>query len=383
MPARHEWIKSMEQISDDAYDVHFRHFDPDLYDPREWARKAKAAGMKYAVLTTKHHEGFCLFDSKYTDYKSTNTPCGRDLVKEFVEAFRAEGLKIGFYYSLLDWRHPDYTIDVCHPLRNAPDREAQNEKRDMRRYAEYMRAQITELLTNYGKIDVLWLDYSFEGKGKDEWESEKLIATARALQPDILINNRSGIEQDLWTPEQEQPREWVRDDAGNLVTWELCQTFSGSWGYHRDENTWLNAEQLVRMLVGCVAEGGNLLLNVGPTARGYFDKRVDARLAAIGEWMTYHGESVYGCTKSRFDSPGDIRYTEPEGRNDLLYAHLFAYPYKQLFLPGLQGKVEYACFLHDGSELLMTESESGVTFDLPRVKPDVLVPVVKLYLKTK
>ena len=148
LPARHEWIKNREEIPEAKYDKYFEHFDPDLYDPREWARQAKAAGMKYVVLTTKRHEGFCMWDSQYTDYKCTNTPAGRDLVREYVDAFRAEGLHIGFYYSLLDWHHPDFTIDMYHPRRDDPDAYEQNQGRDMRKYAEYMRNQVTELLTN-------------------------------------------------------------------------------------------------------------------------------------------------------------------------------------------------------------------------------------------
>ena len=176
MPARHEWIKTRERIPEEKYDKYFKYFNPDLFDAREWARQAKAAGMKYAVLTTKHHEGFCLFDSKYTDYKSTNTPCGKDIVREYVDAFRAEGLKIGFYYSLIDWHHPDFTVDMIHPRRDDPDAQKLNEGRDMHRYAEYMRNQVTELLTNYGKIDILWFDFSYSGHDKPaglEWTQGK------------------------------------------------------------------------------------------------------------------------------------------------------------------------------------------------------------------
>ena len=161
LPARHEWIKTMEKIKDEKYDTYFNLFNPDLLDAKEWAKKAKLAGMKYAVLTTKHHEGFCLFDSKYTDYKVTNTPYGKDIVREYVDAFRAEGLKIGFYYSLIDWHHEHFPIDVIHPLRDDPMAEQMDKGRDMKIYAEYMRNQVTELLTNYGKIDALWFDFSY------------------------------------------------------------------------------------------------------------------------------------------------------------------------------------------------------------------------------
>jgi len=193
MPARHEWVKNRELLTDEQYDKYFKYFNPDLFDANKWAQQAKDACMKYVVLTAKHHEGFCLFDTQYTDYKITNTPFGRDLVKEYTDAFRSVGLKVGFYYSLIDWHHPDFTIDTRHPRRFDDNVDELNKHKDMKRYAEYMRNQVTELLTNYGKIDILWFDYSYfgttvvnnntlHGKGREDWESIKLIATARALQ---------------------------------------------------------------------------------------------------------------------------------------------------------------------------------------------------------
>jgi len=406
MPARHEWIKSREKITEEKYDIYFKYFNPDLFDPKEWAKKAKAAGMKYAVLTTKHHEGFCLFDSKYTDYKSTNTPAGRDLVKEFVDAFRAEGLRIGFYYSLIDWHHPEFPIDPIHPRRDDEDAYEQSKDRDIRKYAEYMRNQITELLTNYGSIDILWLDFSYpdsrmegkpwmRGKGKDDWESEKLISLARKLQPHIIINNRSGIDQDIWTPEQYQPQEWIRHkETGELVVWEACQTFSGSWGYHRDEMSWKTPEMLIHMLINTVSLGGNLLMNVGPTARGYIDYRAENALKVFADWMKYNSRSIYGCTMAEpeFVAPKGCRFTQSQD-GKRLYIHLMEYPFAFLELKGLAGKVEYAQFLHDGSEILFTEGNSKhfslgrmegedlLVLNIPHIKPPVIVPVIELFLK--
>ena len=407
MPARHEWVKNRECIPEEKYDLYFKHFNPDLYDPAQWAKQAKAAGMKYVVLTAKHHEGFCMFDSKYTDYKCTNTPAGRDLVREYVGAFRAEGLHVGFYYSLIDWHHPEFPIDQNHPRRNDPDAEEQSRNRDMHKYAQYMRDQVTELLTNYGKIDILWFDFSYDkdpkapawmkGKGKDDWEAEALIATARKLQPHIIIDNRTQIDQDLWTPEQYQPTEWVRDPkTGELVTWEACQTFSGSWGYHRDEMTWKSPEMLIQMLVNTVSCGGNLLMNVGPTARGYLDSRAEAALKVYADWMKYNGRAIYGCTMAEPEflalCPNGVKMTQSQD-GSRLYLHLFSYPFSFLELPGFAGKVEYAQFLHDGSELLFTEKtiphfsegrtaqDNLLAIQLPVVKPPVLVPVIELFLK--
>ena len=407
MPARHEWIKTREMIPEAKYDKYFKYFDPDLYDAREWARQAKAAGMKYAVFTTKHHEGFCMWDSKYTDYKCTNTPAGRDLVREYVDAFRAEGLRVGFYYSLIDWHHPEFPIDMLHPRREDADAYEQSKNRDVRKYAQYMRDQVTELLTEYGKIDILWFDFSYsdnngtgerawmKGKGKNDWESEELIALARKLQPGVIIDNRAEIEQDIFTPEQFQPTEWVRHkETGELVTWEACQTFSGSWGYYRDEQTWKSPEMLIRMLVNTVSLGGNLLMNVGPTSRGYFDNRAQNALKVYADWMKYNSRAIYGCTMAEpeFVAPADCRFTQSvDGKR--LYLHLFAYPFAFIELRGLAGKVDYAQFLHDGSEVLFSEGkmehfgealpESGdlLVLNIPHVKPDCLVPVIELFLK--
>ena len=400
MPARHEWVKSHERITEDKYDLYFKYFNPDMYDPKEWARQAKAAGMKYVVLTTKHHEGFCLFDSKYTDYKSTNTPYGKDIVREYVDAFRAEGLHIGFYYSLIDWHHPDFTIDQFHPRREVPTAEEISSKRDMKKYAQYMRDQVTELLTNYGKIDILWFDFSYEkdernakpwmsGKGKDDWEAEKLIATVRSLQPDIIIDNRTGIDQDIITPEQFQPTHWPKDKkTGELEVWETCQTFSGSWGYYRDEMTWKSPKMLIDMLINTVCIGGNLIMNVGPTARGYLDYRAEEALKVYADWMKYNSRSIYDCTMAEpeFTEPRGCRLTQSnDGKR--LYVHLMEYPFRFLEMPGFVDKVEYAQFLHDGSELILTKTEfageDALVIKLPPVKPKVEVPVIELFLKQK
>lgn len=413
LPARHEWIKTNEFIPEDKYQKYFDNFNPDLFDAREWAKKAKAAGMKYAVLTTKHHEGFCLFDSKYTDYKITNTQFGRDLVKEYADAFRAEGLHVGFYYSLIDWHHPDFPIDALHPRRNDPNAEELDKGRDMKKYAEYMRNQVTELLTNYGKIDVLWFDFSYSGpdnhdvmpgakpwmqyhggKGKNEWEAEKLIATARSLQPHIIIDNRTELEQDLWTPEQYQPLEWIKhEETGELVTWEACNTFSGSWGYYRDEMSWKKPKLLIDMLINAVSAGGNFLMNVGPTARGYFDHRADKALEVYAEWMKYNGRSIYGCTMAEpeFTAPRGTRLTQSED-GKRLYIHLIEYPYAFLEMKNLADKIEYAQFLHDASEILYEaneilyvgtkkKSENSVYFHVPDLQPDIIDPVIEVILK--
>lgn len=412
LPARHEWLQTREEISEEDYRKYFEHFNPDLIDPKDWAKQAKAAGMKYVVFTTKHHEGFCLYDSQYTDFKVTNTPYGKDLLREMVDAFRAEGLRIGFYYSLLDWHHPDFTVDILHPDRNRPEKVADNQNRDMRRYAKYMRDQVTELLTNYGEIDILWFDFSYTdernaqkfthlpdllGKGKEDWEAEELIKTARTLRPGIIIDNRTQIEQDLFTPEQFQTTQWItHPETGEKVVWEACQTFSGSWGYYRDETSWKSPEMLLSMLIRSVSLGGNLLMNVGPTARGYFDYRAEEALKVYADWMKYNSRSIYGCTMAEpeFKAPQGCLLTQSED-GKRLYIHLLEYPYRFMTMDHLAGKIQYAQFLHDASEIHFSEQmpyqynhngkgidqTEAVAFEIPQHRPKCLIPVIEVFLK--
>jgi alpha-L-fucosidase len=399
LPARHEWVKSRERMTNEAYQKYFNEFNPDLFDPKLWAKQAKAAGMKYAVLTSKHHEGFCLFDSKFTDYKATNTGAKRDLVKEFVDAFRAEGLKVGFYYSLLEWHHPDYTIDEKHPLRmsTAGDTASYyanaNAGKHMANYQAYMKNQLSELLTNYGRIDILWADFSFPnnkgtGKGRDDWNSLELIKLIRKLQPHIIVNNRLDLDEyedggDFVTPEQVKPEALTKYRG---QTWETCQTFSGSWGYYRDETSWKSHRQLLNLLITSVANGGNLILNVGPTARGQFDYRAQRALDSLAGWMGANSKSIYNCTfapeSCKLPEGLDARLTYNPGTGKL-YVHLFTYPSSgKIILHGYKSKVSYAQFLNDGSELLMKASvdNNDVEIQLPLVKPLYEVPVIELTL---
>lgn len=412
MAARHEWIKSRERITDDVYDRYFKHFDPDLYDPAKWADAAADAGMKYFVITTKHHDGFCLWDSALTDYKAPNTPAGRDLIRPMVDAFRGRGMRTGFYHSLIDWHHPQYVVDTAnHPRRgDGPDKIAQlNQGRDQQRYIEYLHGQVRELLTQYGQVDVLWFDFSFpnkddrtdftKGKGREAWGSKELIKMIRELAPHILLTDRLDLDMhlsggDFKTPEQAQPHRWFHLD-GKPVVWEACQTFSGSWGYYRDEHDWRSPRQLISTLIDCVSKGGNLLLNVGPTGRGEIDHRALERLAAIGRWMRHHSRSIYGCTQAPddFQTPEDCRLTyNPDKRR--LYVHVLNWPYKFIHLKGagFVEQVEYAQLLHDGSECKpgldewhrrqLEIDDDVMTLGLPQREPEhVEIPVIELFLK--
>ena len=311
--ARHEWLMNHEQIAPDDYEArYFSRFDPDLYDPDIWMQTAYEAGMKYIVITAKHHEGFCLWDSAFTDYKATNTPARRDLLRPLLEAARKRGLRVGIYYSLLDWHHPEYIIDNrIGPLRNKTpeERATLNANRDQSKYAAYMYNQIQELLTNYGHIDILWFDFSYPppedkpydftlGKNRFAWDSMRIYEMIRRLQPHVISGNRLDLDlkPDFVTPEQVLPVRQPTLPDGTPVMWEACQTFSGSWGYYRDEFSWRDSPEIIRTLIACVANSGNLLLNVGPNARGQFDPRVIERLGDIARWMRLHSRAIHGCT---------------------------------------------------------------------------------------
>ena len=406
-PARHEWVKSKEMIPDDRYDRYMKYFNPDLFDAKAWAKAAKAAGMKYAVLTAKHHEGFCMWDTKTTDYKITKTDFGRDLVREYVDAFRAEGIRVGLYFSIMDWHHPDYTIDNPHPRR--PTRfvadstqemfDKLNAGRDMTRYRKYMFDQVKELLGgDYGKIDIVWFDYTPKSKpgskSYKDWDSVALLKLTKELQPGIIIDNRLDLmdTDDGWdfvTPEQFKASSWptVR---GKRVPWETCQTFSGSWGYYRDEETWKSVPQLIELLTETVSKGGNLIMNVGPTARGEFDGRAKERLEGFAKWMHWNARSIYGCTVAPegIVAPNGTAITY-NPKTNRAYIHLYDYPMGFLPVEWLD-RIDYAQFLHDGSEIFLkkaagrhnqtdTRQLGGLT--LPMKKPAVEIPVIEVWLK--
>lgn len=381
IPARGEWVRSVERISVEEYEPFFKTFDPVDYDPRKWAKAAREAGMKYAVMTAKHHDGFCLFDSKLTDYKATNTPAGRDLIAEYLDAFRAEGLRVGLYYSLIDWHHPDFPHygDRNHPMR---DCEAfRGAAHDFSRYLEYMHGQVRELCTNYGKLDVMWFDFSYDDMTGEKWQAEKLVGMIRALQPDMLIDNRleasgdgfGSILDDLPTPcsgdfaspEQIIPPEGLTDRRGRPIPWEACVTMNKNWGYHSGDKYFKGAPMLVRKLVECVSKNGNMLLNVGPDARGNIPEESLQILADIGRWTRKNGAAIYGCGSAGLPKPEWGRYTAAGGK---VYAHVFEPPIGPLHLPGIEpGRVKSLRLLQDMSELKlssawMTNAYSGQAF---------------------
>jgi alpha-L-fucosidase len=362
--ARGEWVKSNEKLTTEQYQKYVDAFNPADFDAAAWARTAKAAGMKYAVLTAKHHDGFCMFDSKLTDYKLSRQFDGRDLVREFLDAFRAEGLKVGLYYSIIDWHHPDYPNVGNHPQRE--DNEYGKRKFNWDNYLKYMHGQVEELVRDYGKLDIMWFDYSFDEYSGDKWKAKELVDLVHKYQPGILLDNRLEVNQgtvtegrtisrfgDFETPEQGIPDEGLLDKYGNPIPWETCLTLNNNWGYYESDKNWKSPELIVHALVNCVSKNGNLLLNVGPDARGRIPAESVRILKDVGRWMNNNGESIYGCGASTFVKPDWGRYTQ-KGNN--LYAHWMYPTVGHINIKGMGDKAGHVTLLSSGAEL---PSETG------------------------
>ncbi len=407
IPALGEWIMSEKRMKVEDYEQYFEQFDPTNYNPREWAKLAKKAGMQYAVLTAKHHDGFCLYDSALTDYKATNTKVGRDLVQEFLDAFRAEGLKVGLYFTLIDWHHPDYPKynDAFHPMRQ--NEAYKDEKIDFDRYLDYMHGQVEEIVTNYGKLDILWFDFSYDDMCADKWRAEELIQMVRKHQPDVIIDNRlegsgekngsivtdtpSSYSGDFASPEMIIPPGGMRDLKGKPIPWELCATLNNHWGYCYHDHTYKTPQTVIRKLVECVSKGGNFILNVGPDAKGNIPKESQDILEAVGEWMKDNGESIYGCGISEFDKPEWGRYTQ---NRKTVYAHIYETPLGALPLYQISpNQIKKITFLSSGAEVQRGEAWNTAMYsDTPFVAlgenpvfsyplPNVLDTVLKIELK--
>lgn len=376
IPAKGEWLMSEAEMSVSEYKQYFDLFDPVDYNPREWVRLAKEAGMQYAVLTAKHHDGFCLFDSALTEYKATNTKAGRDLVREFVDACREEGIRVGLYFSIIDWSHPDFPKygDRQHPMRN--NEAYKDEKIDFDRYLEYMHGQVKELVTNYGKIDILWFDFSYDDMCGEKWKATELIKMVRKYQPDVIIDNRlegSGEDHgsiatanpliysgDFASPEQIIPPEGVRDELGEMIPWELCATMNNHWGYCNFDHQYKSPEMLIRKLVECTSKGGNMILNVGPDAKGNIPKESVKILREIGQWMKKNQESVYGCGICELPKPEWGRYTQ---KGNVIYAHVYETPLGALPLYGIgPDKLDKVYYVADGTEMNRGEAWNTVLF---------------------
>ncbi len=351
---RHEWVMENEGIPVAEYEQLAKQFKPKPNAAREWARLARQAGQKYMVMTTKHHEGFCNFDTKLTDYCAPKQGPGRDLVREYVEAARAEGLRVGFYYSLMDWHHPD-------GARCATDEAAR------RRFVEYTHGLIRELMTNYGKIDVLWYDVAWPLDAKG-WESEKMNEMVFKLQPDIIVNNRNKLEGDFATPEQRIQAE--------KRAWESCMTMNDSWGYQRADDNWKTPKTIVRNLITCAHDTGNYLLNIGPKPDGSVPEESVRILTAVGKWMDRNGQAIYQTDPCQ---PHRSNYASFTRTGNTLYMHVHFWPGSTVALAGLRNQVKSARLLATGKEVKFEQEKFRVRFTgLPEQAPDTPVTTLAI-----
>ena len=376
-----EWIMSSARIPVAEYEEVVHRFDPVSFDADAWARTAKNAGMKYIVITAKHHDGFALFDSKVSDYDIMDaTPLHRDVIRELASAAHRHGLRFGAYYSIMDWHHP------CAHAPSFPEFGSPTFRNvHFDRYVEsYMKPQLQELITQYPEIDILW----FDGEKIADWSDargKEIYDFVRALKPSLIINNRVGPKHhgsggtaqvslgDFGTPQQEVPPEGIPG-----VDWETCMTMNDTWGFKSYDDDWKNARTLLRMLIDSASKGGNFLLNVGPTGAGTFPDPISSRLAEMGSWMHVNGDAIHGTTASTYGQPPWGRYT---AKGDMVYAHVFDWPIDGcLDLTGFTDAPARAYQLADKQTLNVERIRSNMTIRLPAVPPSTIASVVVLEL---
>jgi alpha-L-fucosidase len=382
-----EWIMNNGKIPIEEYEQFAKQFNPVKFNADEWVQIAKNAGMKYIVITSKHHDGFCLWDSKVTNYDIMDaTPFKRDVLKELSKACKKHGIRLCFYHSIMDWHHPD-AQGPFYPNYNDTKKSNPN----FANYVEnYMKPQLKELLTGYGNIGVLW----FDGEWIKDWtepQGKALYQYVRSLKPDIIINNRVGKGRqgmeglskssedagDFGTPEQQIPATGLPG-----VDWETCMTMNDTWGYKSYDQNWKSTEDLIRKLADIASKGGNFLLNVGPTAEGLIPAASVERLANIGKWMAVNSESIYGTTASPIGAVPWGRCTAKPGK---LYLHVFNWPADgNLHVPAVKGEVKKAYLLAESKHTKLTvrsDVEGRAIIVLPKHAPDPVDSVVVLEIK--
>ena len=354
---RGEWAMFHERIPGDEYAKLARRFSPTKCDMNAWAALAKRAGMKYVVMTSRHHDGFSLFDSRVSDFTSAKTRAGRDFVGEYVTAVRKAGLRVGLYYSLLDWRFPGYWAGP------------KKDPKDWGRLVERVHTQVEELVTRYGRIDILWFDGAWPWTAED-WQSRKLIRMIRHHQPRILINNRALYGGDFGTPEQQVIPE--------KRLWEACMTMNTWWGYYPSDTNWKSTKQLVYYLLDCVGRSGNYLLNVGPKPDGTIPAPSVTRLREMGAWMKKNGEAIYGCGRAPFGG-GMVGLTTAKGKR--VYLHVFRWAGEEICLPGVKVPVKSAKLLVGGRKVKVEQKgERLCLLGLPKTAPDPYDSVIMMQL---
>ncbi len=355
-----EWAMSREAVPWDSYRQHTEAFTASAYDPAAWATMAKAAGMRYAVLTTKHHEGFCLWDSPTCAFNAVKSAAKRDLLREFVDAFRAAGIKVGFYYSLGDWFHPDWERAVVH-----------GDVAARRRFVAYTHALVEELMTCYGTIDILWYDLP-QGLTSDQWRMVELNAKVRAWQPGILINNRGYTTEDFATPEQHAAA------SAKGRRWESCMTLNNHWGYCPVDTAWKSPRSIASTLATCASGCGNLLLNVGPDPQGRIPERAGEILRDAGAWLARHEEAIRGT--DRHDLFWYV-FGKVSVKGNSLYCFVEQWYGEGTFVVGgLTNRVLKATLVGSGANLPFVQNGRQTIVEVPRERPDPVLPVIRLDL---
>jgi alpha-L-fucosidase len=388
-----EWIQQRVKVDTDTYAAAaLPKFQPKTGFAREWAKLAKEAGCRYLVFTTKHHEGFGLYASKFGDYNA-GAKLNRDLVKEIVDACRAEGLRVGFYHSLIDWHHDQYDYPrakgLPHPLAGKP---SPNGPRDHTKYIDYLHSQVGELMSNYGKVDVVWWDFSSKDfQGDEAWRATDLLELVRAKQPEIIVNNRlysahtvnaakderkefTADRGDFTTPEQRIPATGMPG-----VDWETCMTLNTTWGFSEHDHAWKSDTNLIRNLVDIASKGGNYLLNIGPKCDGSLTPETVKSFQAIGAWMKVNGESIYGTTASPF---AKLDWGRATHKGNVIYLHVFNWPGDGKLIVPIKSNVKEARLL-GGKKLKAAPSDAGLTITLPKAAPNKIVSVIKLTLSSE
>ncbi|WP_339716005.1 alpha-L-fucosidase [uncultured Kriegella sp.] len=381
-----EWAMDKLDYTIEEYEKFPNMFNPELFDADAWVTMAKNAGMKYIVITSKHHDGFALWDSKVSDYDiMDSSPFKRDIIKELAEACKKQGIIFCFYHSIVDWHHPQAQGNLF-PNYNAGQKDQTVVNPEFPKYFKnYLKPQVEELLTGYGDVGVVWFDGDWIADYTTEMGKE-FYDFIRDIQPNTIVNNRvdkgrmgmEGMDMegnfagDFGTPEQEIPATGIDSD------WEACMTMNGSWGYKPSDHKWKSSEDLIQKLVDIVSKGGNFLLNIGPDGFGRFPAESIRRLNDMGAWTKANGEAIYGATASPYDRPEWGRYTKKDG---VLYAHVFDWPEDGKLVLNGDIKLKEASLLTDPKSKLTTESsDQGFTISVPKSAPDASVSVVKLTL---
>ena len=382
-----EWIMDWANIPRAEYEQFAPRFNPVKFDAAQWVRIARDAGMKYIVITSKHHDGFSMYDSAVSHYDIVeSTPYKKDPMRALADESRRQGLKFAFYYSIMDWHHPSQYVDAPGKPADAGNRLTKMREGRKKEYVDYMKAQLRELITGYDPA-VLW----FDGEWVDWWTEEDgqdLYKYVRGLKPDILINNRVGKGRkgmeglsktdreyagDFGTPEQQIPASGL---AG--IDWESCMTMNDTWGFKSYDRNWKSADTLIRNLIDSASKGGNYLLNVGPTAEGEIPPASVERLAAMGRWMKVNGEAIYGTTASPF--PAQLDWGRATRKAETLYLHVFNWPTGGvLTMPPYGGTVNSASMLGQrASAVTVSKTTNGFTLELPSQALDPIASVIVL-----